>query len=158
MHLLRDAEREPSLIEGWAVAVREDGRPLMSAKDEVRLKWQNQKPGPDTYRCYLELRPRTGELLLTRPVSGGGMDDYMVKVWALTGECVTTLEGRGKAITGLVAGPGFVASLGVTDLTTWQPLGGSTADAGSSSTAVATNEDGEQQQVKKKQRRIVASE
>ena len=44
VHLLRDAEREPSLIEGRAVAVREDGRPFMSAKDEVRLKWQNQKP------------------------------------------------------------------------------------------------------------------
>ena len=35
VHLLRDPEREPSLIEGWAVAVRENGRPLMSAKDEV---------------------------------------------------------------------------------------------------------------------------
>ena len=47
VHLLRDAEREPSLIEGRAVAVREDGRPFMSAKDEVRFKWQNQKPGMD---------------------------------------------------------------------------------------------------------------
>ena len=47
VHLLRDAEREPILIEGRAVAVREDGRPFISAKDEVRLKWQNQKPGMD---------------------------------------------------------------------------------------------------------------
>ena len=47
VHLLRDAEREPSLIEGRAVAEREDGRPFISAKDEVRLKWQNQKPGMD---------------------------------------------------------------------------------------------------------------
>ena len=47
VHLLCDAEREPSPIEGRAVAVREDGRPFMSAKDEVRFKWQNQKPGMD---------------------------------------------------------------------------------------------------------------
>jgi hypothetical protein len=70
IHLLRDKEREPNLIEGWAVAVREDGRPLMSAKDEVRLKWQNQKPGPDTFRCYLELRPHSGDLALFRPTAG----------------------------------------------------------------------------------------
>ena len=41
VHLLRDAERDPSIIEGRAVAVRKDGRPFMSAKDEARLKWQN---------------------------------------------------------------------------------------------------------------------
>ena len=41
VHLLRDAEREPSLIEGRAVAVREDRRPFMSTKDEMRFKWQN---------------------------------------------------------------------------------------------------------------------
>jgi len=41
VHLLRDAERESSLIEGMAVAVREGGRPFMSAKDEMRLKWQS---------------------------------------------------------------------------------------------------------------------
>ena len=41
VHLLRDAEREPSLIEGRAVAVREGGRPFMSTKDEMRFKWQN---------------------------------------------------------------------------------------------------------------------
>ena len=54
MHLLRDAEREPSLIEGRAVAVRENGRPLMSTKDEVRLKWQNQKPGMDVSGAHGE--------------------------------------------------------------------------------------------------------
>jgi Mg/Co/Ni transporter MgtE len=83
LHLLRDPEKEPSLIEGWCVAVREDNRPLCSAKDEVRLKWQNQKPGPDTYRAYLELRPGTGELLLSRPVSGGGMEQRPERCWHL---------------------------------------------------------------------------
>ena len=83
VHLLRDAEKEPSLIEGWAVAVKEDGRPLMSARDEVRLKWQNQKPGPDTYRCYLELRPRSGDLLLSRPLPGGGVDHTPERSWSL---------------------------------------------------------------------------
>ena len=57
VHLLRDAEREPSLIEGRAVAVREDGRPFMSTKDEVRLKWQNQKPGMDVSGCLLYTSP-----------------------------------------------------------------------------------------------------
>ena len=41
VHLLRDAGREPSLTEGRSVAVREGGRPFMSAKDEMRLKWQS---------------------------------------------------------------------------------------------------------------------
>jgi len=83
VHLLRDPEKEPNVIEGWAVACKEDGRPLLSAKDEVRLKWQNQKPGPDTFRCYLELRPRTGELFLSRPVPGGGMEATHERGWSM---------------------------------------------------------------------------
>ena len=49
---------------------------------QVRLKWQNQKPGPDTFRCYLELR-HTGELLLSRPVGGGGVENRPERAWLL---------------------------------------------------------------------------
>ena len=54
-------------FEGRAVAVREDGRPFMSAKDEVRLKWQNQKPGMDVSGARgPPCRPRSPRASTTR--------------------------------------------------------------------------------------------
>ena len=63
VHLLRDAEREPSLIEGRAVAVREDGRPFMSVKDEVRLKWHNQDRGWTSREPAARPAPKAAESL-----------------------------------------------------------------------------------------------
>ena len=82
LHILSNPDRVPSAVEGWVVRVLENGRHLMSAKDEVRLRWQNQHPDTDTYRCYLTLR-LDGELLLTRPVDGGGMAHQPERVWSI---------------------------------------------------------------------------
>ena len=78
-----------------------------------------------------ELRGHTGAVYAvalsgSMVVSGSG-DDWVVKVWALTGEasaeCVTTLAGHRNGVCGVVAGPDFVASQAwkSSELIVWRP-------------------------------------